>query len=48
MTKITVFLFKILVIYVNSFIKEPKILNIENEVVRNTKSEFNKDLLKKD
>ena len=47
MTKIKVFLFKILVIYVNSFIKGPKLLNIENEVVRNTESEFNKDLLKK-
>ena len=47
MTKIKVFLFKVLVIYVNSFIKGPKLLNIENEVVRNTESEFNKDLLKK-
>ena len=46
-TKIKVFLFKVLVIYVNSFIKGPKLLNIENEVVRNTESEFNKDLLKK-
>ena len=47
MKKIKVFLFKVLVIYVNSFIKGPKLLNIENEVVRNTESEFNKDLLKK-
>ena len=36
MTKIKVFLFKVFVIYVNSFIKGPKLLNIENEVVRNT------------
>ena len=40
------FQFESILNYVNSFIKETKLLNIEKKVVKNTKSKFYKELLK--